>query len=90
MSAAFGLRGDVHPELALNIAPWQSPCALQALMEQLSRIEAEQQRLLMIQTGGMPGMMMMGGPGGPAMMPGAAPGEPAAKTAFPSLQGASA
>ena len=51
-------------------------------MEQLSRIEAEQQRLLMIQTGGMPGMMggmmMMGGPGGPGMMPGAAPGELAA------------
>ena len=50
-------------------------------MEQLSRIEAEQQRLLMIQTGGMsPGMiggMMMGaGPGGAAMMPGAAPGAP--------------
>ena len=52
---------------------------LQTLMEQFSRIEAEQQRLLMIQTGGMaPGMvggMMMGaGPCGAAMMPSAAPG----------------
>jgi hypothetical protein len=52
---------------------------LQTLMEQLSRIEAEQQRLLVIQTGGMaPGMvggMMLGaGPCGVAMMPGAAPG----------------
>jgi len=68
---------------------------LQALMEQLSRIEAEQQRLLMIQTGGMPGMMggmmtMMGGPGGPAMMPGAAPGEAAVEAAPPSLQSTSA
>ena len=54
-------------------------------MEQLSRIEAEQQRLLMIQTSGVPmigGMMMAGGPGGLAMMAGAAPGVPVYSSTF--------
>ena len=72
------LPGPSQPSAA-ELARRQKLVELQTLMEQLSRIETEQQRLLMIQTGGMaPGMvgglMMSAGPGA-AVMPGAAPGE---------------
>ena len=80
----FLLRGELQSESVLVTEHRRD--GVQALMEQLSRIEAEQQRLLMIQTGGMPGIMGgMAMMGGPAMMPGAAPGELAARAAPPSF-----